>query len=148
MSIPVSKKYKIVFPNLLTDDYKTRVKALSYIEKLTRRKPQLLEEKKNIILDIMSRETLEDVQGFVARVLPRLSLKKIEIEKVKNILDRYLRSNNTDVQISTLQAIGDLARQGKINKRGAIWTIYFFIGHSSNNKIITRGKKLLKTLDI
>lgn len=147
MPIPVHQNFGIIFSDVFNEDAKLKCKALEKIEKITKKHPYLLESKKGIILDVMAKVELPEIQAYVAKILPRLSLNKKEMKIVKNILDTYLKSNSTNVQKNTLQAISDLARQGKINKRGAIWSIYFFMSHSSVATLIARSKKLLKALE-
>lgn len=139
--------FNVIFPRVFDEDQKIRMKALFSIERISRKHPQLLEEKKQIILNVMAKEVTPEIQEYVAQLLPRLSLNKKDMENVKNILDTYLKSNNIKVQLNTLQAISDLAKQGKISKRGAVWTIYFFMSHSSTPALISRGRKLLKELE-
>lgn len=147
MTAQLNQFFNNVFPSVFDVDYKTRIKALANIEKISRKYPRFLEEKKGIILGVLAKTELPEMQECVAQLLPRLSLKKIDMQIVKNILDIYLKSKSVNVQRNTLQAISDLARQGKISKRGAVWTIYFFMSHCSNPALIARGKKLLKVLE-
>lgn len=61
------------------------------------------------------------MQWHVAQMIPRLQLSNRETRKAFDILDNYLRSTKSNiVRVMSLQALADLALQGKIDTKNTL----------------------------
>src|SRR5580698_4171694 len=102
-----------VFPQLIaaltSDDEVLRMRAADAIEKITAKRPDLLQRFKKKFLAVANRTDQQEVRWHAAQILPRLKLTTIERAVIVEILFDYLRDKSSIVKTFAMQALADLA---------------------------------------
>lgn len=136
-----------LFAGLLQNDPIIRMRTADAVEKITKQKPELLQKYKKQVLNIVAHIEQQEVQWHVAQMIPRLGLTKSEVAKAQTILDRYLRTTNSNiVRVMSLQAMADIAMQGKIEKESVMRGIEEYTEMVNTPSVRARSRKLLKQL--
>ncbi|MBI3352758.1 MAG: hypothetical protein HY036_09285 [Nitrospirae bacterium] len=141
------KLFPDVFSGLLESDPIVRMRAADALEKITAEKPELLQKFKKPMLDRVAHIEQQEVQWHVAQMIPRLQLSKSDMIKVRKILDTYLKSTLSNiVRVMSLQALADLASQGKLDTVSVTRGIEQYTDMVNTPSVRARSKKLLKQL--
>lgn len=141
------KIFDDVFSGFFESDSIVRMRTADAVEKITKQRPELLQKYKKTILEQVANIQQQEVQWHVAQIIPRLNLTKSEVTKAQTILDRYLRVTNSNiVRVMSLQAMADLATQGKIGKENVIRGIEEYTEMVNTPSVRARARKLLKQL--
>jgi len=128
-------------------DHVVRMRAADVIEKVTREKPELLHKYKTQILRKTAFIDQQEVQWHIAQVIPRLTLTARDMENVMKVLDLYLKTSKSNiVRVMSLQALADLAMQGKIDKDDAREAIESYAELVDTPSVKARARKLIKQL--
>jgi hypothetical protein len=135
-----------LFSGILESDPLVRMRSADAIEKITAEKPELLQKFKRSILDRVAYIEQQEVQWHVAQMIPRLKLSKSDATKARNILEGYLMNTDSNiVRVMSLQALTDLALQGKIEKEEIIRGIEQYT-EIIRTPSASEGKKVVKTI--
>ncbi len=141
------KLFPDLFSGLFESDPIVRMRAADAVEKITVLKPELLQKFKNQLLERAAIIEQQEVQWHVAQLIPRLKLTKSDVTKVRKILDTYLKTTSSNiVRVMALQALADLASQGKIDKEEIIKRIEQYAELVNTPSVRARSRKLLKQL--
>lgn len=141
------KIFDDVFSGFFESDSIVRMRTADAVEKITKQRPELLQKYKKTILEQVANIQQQEVQWHVAQIIPRLNLTKGEVTKTQTIFDRYLRTTNSNiVRVMSLQAMADLAMQGKIEKESVIRGIEEYSEMVNTPSVRARARKLLKQL--
>lgn len=141
------KLFSAVFSGLLENDPIVRMRAADAVEKITKQKPKLLQEFKKLLLERIANIPQQEVQWHIAQMIPRLELMKVDVAKARTILDQYLKTTKSNiVRVMSLQAMADLAMQGKIEKESVIRGIKEYTEIVNTPSVHARSRKLLKQL--
>jgi hypothetical protein len=136
-----------VFSGLLEADPLVRMRAADAIEKISRRRPELLQKFKRTLLDRIALIKQQEVQWHIAQIIPRLELSESDMVKVKKLLYKYLKTTSSNiVRVMTLQALADLALQGRISRSVVIRDIEYCSRIVNTASLLARSRKLLKQL--
>ncbi len=136
-----------VFSGLLEDDPLVRMRAADAIEKISRQKPELLQKFTGALLGRIALMEQQEVQWHVAQIIPRLKLSESDMSKVRRILGKYLKTTSSNiVRVMSLQALADLAVQGRIGKDAVIRDIEHYSSIVNTPSVHARSRKLLKQL--
>jgi len=136
-----------VFSGLLEDDPLVRMRAADALEKISKQKPEWLQKFKKTILGRIALIKQQEVQWHVAQIIPRLKLSESDLIKVRKILDTYLKTTSSNiVRLMSLQALADLALQGRIGKDDAIRVIEQYTSKVNTPSVLARSRTLLKQL--
>lgn len=136
-----------LFAGLLQDDPIIRMRTADAVEKITVQKPELLQKYKKQILNQIAEIKQQEVQWHVAQMIPRLQLSTTETQKAFAILNGYLRSTKSNiVRVMSLQALADLALQGKINTGKTLRSIEEYAELVGTPSVLARVRKITKLL--
>ncbi len=134
-----------LFAGLLQKDPIIRMRTADAVEKITSRKPELLQRYKKQILNRISLIEQQEVQWHVAQMIPRLALSRTEVQKALSVLHNYLHSTNSNiVRVMSLQAFTDLALQGKVDIEQAQRGIEEYAEMIRTPSVLARVRKIQK----
>jgi len=134
-----------VFPGLYDPDPVLKARAADVIEKATRKKPELLLNRKREIILILKKEKQQEVCWHIAQMIPRLEYTPQEEKAVIHALNHYLSHKSKIVRVSALEALTDLAQRNKSIIKEVTKTIRLH-AETGSPAVQTRGRKLLKRL--
>lgn len=86
-----------------------RMRAADAIEKITARRPELLQPYRAVILNEMTAISQQEVRWHICQILPRLALSSEERKRAAAMLESYLLDKSRIVRTFALQALADLA---------------------------------------
>jgi hypothetical protein len=86
------------------------MRAADAAEKVTRKSPELLLPYKNELLGLMAEAREPELCWHLAVMVPRLPLKRPELQLVASFLNKYLEARSSLVRTFALQGLADLAR--------------------------------------
>jgi hypothetical protein len=143
-----SKLFPDVFSGLLENDPIVRMRTADTLEKITLQRPELLQKFKKQMLDWVAHIKQQEVQWHVAQMIPRLKLTKSDMIKVRKILDTYLKTTNSNiVRVMSLQALADLALQGKLDRENIISGIEQYTDMVNTPSVRARARMIRKQLE-
>lgn len=97
-----------LFAGLKSGDPGVRMRAADAIEKVTARRPDLLQPYRIVILNEMTAISQQEVRWHVCQILPRLVLSSEERRRAAAMLESYLSDKSRIVRTFALQALADL----------------------------------------
>lgn len=103
--------FEMVIEGLTSADPVVRMRAADVAEKVSARRPDLLQPHKARLLAIRAHATQQEVRWHAAQMTPRLALTDAERQQAVASLTRYLEDQSRIVQTCALQALADLAEQ-------------------------------------
>ena len=103
-----------LFPELIAGlrsaDLLVRMRAADATEKVTRKKPELLQPYKKELLGLMIETKQQELRWHLAVMIPRLRLTAKERQAATSSLHSYLEDRGSIVKTSALQGLADLAQ--------------------------------------
>jgi len=99
-----------LFAGLTHGDPLVRMRAADALEKVSSRRPALLQKYKSALLGSIADTPQAEVRWHVAQMIPRLILSAAEREIGFTLLVGYLVDKSSILKTSALQGISDLAR--------------------------------------
>ncbi len=134
-----------LFLGMLQDDPVVRMRSGDSAEKITAKRPELLQPYKSQLLRLVSKHEDKEVRWHVAQMLPRLKLTRRERDDAVQILLGYLGDESSIVKTSSMQALADFAdRDGEL--LAEILPLIERLTRSGTPAMASRGRKLLKRL--
>jgi HEAT repeat protein len=103
-----------LFAGLRNKDHLVRMRAADAIEKITFRRPVLLQPYKRQLLELAGQMSEKEIRWHMAQILPRLELSARHRAAALDILFEYLRDTSSIVKTCAMQAIADLAAEDKV----------------------------------
>jgi hypothetical protein len=134
-----------LFECILTPDPLVRMRAADAAEKLTAKRPDLLQPHKDSLLHQVAQIPQQEVRWHVAQMLPRLQLSMQERQEAVSVLERYLEDHSKIVVTFSMQALADLALQDA-SLRPQVRARIEQLSASGSPAIRSRGRKLLHQL--
>jgi hypothetical protein len=123
------------------------MRAADAIEKISKHKPELLQKFKGALLGRIALIKQQEVQWHVAQIIPRLKLSESDTVKARRILGKYLKTTSSNiVRVMSLQALADLAVQGRVGKDAVIRDIEHYSSTVNTPSVLARSRKLLMQL--
>jgi hypothetical protein len=101
--------FRHVFAGLSSDDPVVRMRAADAVEKITVRRPELLQPFKKKLLAVAGSTGQQEVRWHAALMIPRLKLTARERAVAADIFFDYLRDRSSIVKTWAMQALFDLA---------------------------------------
>jgi hypothetical protein len=138
-------QFRHVFAGLTTDDPVIRMRAADAIEKITARRPELLQPYKRKILSIAGSTDQQEIRWHAALIIPRLALTKKERTVALDILFDYLRDRSNIVKTWAMQAIWDLAASD-VKLKAQIIPLIEELTEVGTPAMRARGRNLLRQL--
>ena len=102
-------EFHLVFDAMLGPDPVVRLRAADAVEKITRRRPDLLQGLESRVLTEVAAIDQQEVRWHVAQLLPRLALTPPQRAQAITILRGFLDDDSRIVRTFAIQAVADLA---------------------------------------
>jgi len=120
-----------------------RMRAADAAEKVSARKPRLLDRYKVQLLGLLAETEQIDLRWHLALMVPRLRLTAPERQRATAALLRYLKDRSSIVKTFALQGLADLARNDA-NLRGKVKYLLEEATQSGTPAMRARARMLLK----
>ncbi|SPE45030.1 Adaptin [Candidatus Sulfotelmatobacter sp. SbA7] len=139
-----------LFPQLIqglwNSDPLIRMRAADAAEKVSLRRPGLLQPFKARLLRLLDEATQQELRWHLAQMIPRLPLSKSARDRATTALERYLDDKSSIVKTSAMQALTDLAStdDARVPKVKQMLTT---IAESGTAAMKARSRKLLRQLE-
>ena len=101
--------FEEVFSGLTDTDPVVRMRAADVIEKVTTRRPELLNDHKKEVISILETADQQEVCWHMAQMAPRLQYSKDEKKRVVSALKNNLSHKSKIAQTFAMQALADLS---------------------------------------
>jgi len=137
--------FRYLFVGLASDDLVLRMRAADATEKISLRRPDLLNPFKKKLFEIAGRTDQQEVRWHMALMLPRLHLTPRERALALDILFDYLRDRSSIVKTCTMQALADLVTQDA-SLKSKILPLLEELTEVGTPAMRARGRKLLLRL--
>jgi hypothetical protein len=112
--VAIVQQRPAVFPQLMqglwSSDPLVRMRAADAAEKVSLRRPDLLQPFKTKLLRLLEVTTQQELRWHLAQMVPRLRLAKKDRVRATVVFRRHLNDQSSIVKASAMQAIADLAR--------------------------------------
>ena len=110
-------QFRLVFDAMLGPDPVVRMRAADAVEKITRRRPDLLRGLEDRVLTEVAAIDQQEVRWHVAQLLPRLALTPPQRARAITILRGFLDDDSRIVRTFAMQALADLAEHDEQMRR-------------------------------
>jgi hypothetical protein len=137
--------FPVIFRGMLHNDPLIRMRSADAIEKVTARRPDLLQPHKAALIHEVAVQKQQEVRWHVAQMLPRLRLDQDEVETVVTILMECLEDASSIVKTSSMQALADLAMSHH-DLRPRVIPLIQRLTREGTPAMRSRGRKLLARL--
>ena len=131
---------------LFDSDPVVRMRTADAAEKITRKRPDLLQPWKRPLLEQISALEEKEVRWHVAQMIPRLNLTFTEKGDAVRILMGYLSDKSSIVKTFSMQALADLAERDE-RLRAQVRPLIERLTQTGTPAMRSRGRKLLRHLD-
>ncbi len=122
-----------------------RSRTADALEKMTARRPDLLNPYKKVLLREASVSVQQEVRWHMAQMLPRLPLTRRQIREVFSLILGYLEDPSVIVRVCALQAAFELSLKDP-SLRGPVRELLEASWRSGAPALRARGRKLLSML--
>jgi hypothetical protein len=134
-----------LFRGMRSGDPLVRMRAADAAEKVTARRPDLLQRYKRSLLNTIANIDQQEVRWHVAQMIPRLNLTPTERVRAVGILFAYLSLKSKIVRTFALQALVSLSYNDSDLRRRVIKILRDVI-ETGTPALKARGRKLLEQL--
>jgi hypothetical protein len=104
------RRFRELMKCLRSDDAVLRMRAADAAEKVSARKPRLLDPYKAELLGLLAETGQIELRWHLALMVPRLSLTRAERLRSTEEFRRYLEDSSSIVKTFAIQALADLAK--------------------------------------
>jgi hypothetical protein len=101
--------FRYVFEGITTEDQVLGMRSADAVEKISAKRPALLNPFKRKILAAAASATQKEIRWHLALIIPRLNLTPNEKAAAIEVLFDYLRDKSSIVKAFAMQALADLA---------------------------------------
>jgi hypothetical protein len=105
------KRFAELFECLWHEDPIVRIRAADAAEKVTVKRPELLNPHKQELLGLLTEAEQIELRWHLAAMVTRLELSRVERERAAAALQRYMQDRSSIVKTFALQGLADLARR-------------------------------------
>jgi hypothetical protein len=130
---------------MLSSDPVVRLRSSSVVERISAKRPDLLQPFVRRLLDESSRIQQGDVQKQVAQVLPRIQLTEDQRRQAESILMSYLNGRSGLARAAATKALTDLALHDP-TMRARIGPMLGGLAKTGSAAVAVKGRKLLERL--
>ena len=130
---------------MLSDEPLIRMRSADAVEKITARRPECLQPFKKKLLEEVAKIDQQEVRWHVAQMLPRLTLRRRELETAVQTLLDYLGDKSSIVKTFAMQALADFAER-EVWLRDRVINVLEKCTREGGPAMKSRGRKLLKRL--
>lgn len=138
-------QFRLVFDAMLARDPVVRLRAADAVEKITRRRPDLLRGLEGRLLTDVAAIDQQEVRWHVAQLLPRLALTPPQRTQAVAILSGFLEDDSRIVRTFAMQALADLA-EGDEQLRRRVLPLLAELTRTGTPAMRSRGRRLLTRL--
>jgi hypothetical protein len=128
---------------LWSDDPVVRMRAADAAEKVSVRRPDLLQPFKKELLGLADEAEQAELRWHLALMLPRLSLTKIERERARSTLWRYLEDRSSIVKTCVLQGLAELSK-GNAEQEAEMLSLLEQVQRTGTPAMKARSRKLIR----
>jgi hypothetical protein len=139
-------QFQRVFDAMLAPDPLVRMRAADAIEKITRRRPDLLRGLEGRLLTEVAAIDQQEVRWHVAQLVPRLALTPRQRTRAVAILHGLLDDDSRIVRTFAMQALADLAEDDQQLRRRVL-PLLAELTRTGTPAMRSRGRKLLTRLE-
>ena len=139
-------QFRHVFAGLTSDDPVLRMRAADAAEKITLRRPELLQPYKMELLAIAGSSEQQEVRWHTALMIPRLTLTAKDRAVAVDILFDYSRDRSSIVKTFAMQGLSSLAGSDS-SLRERILRLLEELTQIGTPAMRARGRKLLRHLN-
>ena len=143
MVLKEPRRFRELIACLWHEDPIVRTRAADPAEKVSAKKPRLLDRRKRELLGLLAEAEQIELRWHLAAMIPRLQLTPTERQRAVAALHRYLEDRSSIVKTFALQALGDLA-QHDANLRPRVKTLLEDAVQSGTPAMRARARHLLK----
>jgi hypothetical protein len=138
--------FREVFRGLYSEDPVVCMRAADALEKITARRPELLQPYKTELIERAAYAEQQELRWHAAQMLPRMKLDDREQRQAVEILIDYLEDKSSIVRTFAMQGLADLAEQDA-GLRPEVLEILRNLTLQGTPATQSRGRKLLAKLD-
>lgn len=138
-------KFGEVILGMVHEDGIVRMRSSDAVEKITIKRPELLEPYKEFIMTRAAIVDQKEVRWHVAQILPRLDLSNDDVQVAVGILKGYLDDDSRIVRAFTMEALVGFVEKDPDLEAWVITLIEKLVEEGSP-AMRSRGKKLLSWL--
>jgi hypothetical protein len=138
--------FRYLFEGMASGDAIVRMRAADVAEKVTARRPDLLQPHKKNLFTIAGGSDQQEVRWHAALMIPRLKLTSKERAVAVNILFDYLRDRSSIVKTFAMQGLATLASTDP-QLRGKVLPLLRELAEVGTPAMRARGRKLLQHLN-
>jgi hypothetical protein len=138
--------FRHLFEGMASDDAIVRMRAADAAEKVTSRRPDLLQSYKRKLLAIAGSSQQQEVRWHAALMIPRLHLTAPERAVAVDILFDYLRDHSSIVKTFAMDGLAKLA-DANPSLRAKVVPLLEELSEIGTPAMRARGRKLLQHLN-
>jgi HEAT repeat protein len=138
--------FRHLFEGMASDDAIVRMRAADAAEKVTSRRPDLLQSYKRKLLAIAGSSQQQEVRWHAALMIPRLRLTAPERAVAVDILFDYLRDHSSIVKTFAMDGLAKLA-DANPSLRAKVVPLLEELSEIGTLAMRARGRKLLQHLN-
>jgi hypothetical protein len=139
------RRFRELIECLWHEDPVVRMRAADAAEKVSVKKPRLLDDYKAELLGLLAEAKQIELRWHLALMVPRLRLTATERRRAAEALQRYLEDRSSIVETFALQGLSDLA-QNDARLRSKTKRLVEAAAQSGTPAMKARARKLLKQL--
>ena len=139
-------QFRLVFDAMLGPDLVVRMRAADAVEKITRRRADLLRGPEDRVLTEVAAIDQQEVRWHVARLLPRLALTPPQRARAITILRGFLDDDSWIVRTFAMHALADLAQHDEQMRRW-VRPLLAELTRTGTPEMRSRGRQLLARLE-
>ncbi|HKN76782.1 MAG TPA: hypothetical protein VJW94_16505 [Candidatus Acidoferrum sp.] len=137
------RRFRELIKCLWNENPVLRSRAADAAEKVSAKKPRLLDRHKAELLGLLAEAEQIELRWHLAAMIPRLRLTPAECQRAVAALHRYLNDRSSIVKTFALQGLADLARDNAA-LRGNVKQLLEDAVQSGTPAMRARARKLLK----
>lgn len=137
------RRFRELIKCLWDENPVVRMRAADATEKVSAKKPRLLDRHKAELLGLLAEVEQIEMRWHLAQMIPRLRLTTSERQHAAAMLQRYLGDRSSIVKTFTLQALEDLSRNDAGLRREVKQLLEAAV-RSGTPAMRARARKLLK----
>jgi hypothetical protein len=139
-------QFRVVFDAMLVPDPVVRVRAADAVQKITRRRPDLLQGLENRVLFDLAATGQPEVRWHVAQLAARLALTPPQRARAITMLRGLIDDDSRIVRTCAMRALADLAEHDEQMRRW-VRPLLAELTRTGTPAMRSRGRKLLARLE-
>jgi hypothetical protein len=146
MVLKDTRLFRGLMKGLWAEDLLVRMRAADAAEKVTRKRPELLEQYKKELLKLLAEAREQEVRWHLAAMVPRLTLSLEQRRAAMVVLEGYLADRSSIVKTYALEGLAQLVREDT-KLRAAVKEILREAARNGTAAMKARARKLLMRME-